>query len=327
MIDALRLLWLRTFLLLGLLSPASAFALTCSVQGSGAAVVSADLGSTVAIPASAPNGSIIWRSEPIQLAVDCSRDSLSSAPEDVFLYLNPAHQVIGQGIRAGLSFEGVDHRQTSGRIATGRSIPVCLDALACAPASFNLSFSVFIEKFGPTPPSGIASHLQDYRLFQLDGGSGLGAVGDSLNYMINNLAGLRFVACDAELQIIPETVDFGRIAIQNVVVGQVIERRPFALHTSRTCDTAFSLDARLKPVSGTLAGELLIPNGNDGVGIRIVRSGGAVVIPYNRSFHLAELLGDTRAAMAQFEAELLWNSDRPKAGPFSAEVVVDLFYK
>ncbi|WP_026145303.1 fimbrial protein [Pseudomonas asplenii] len=326
MIRMSRMTWRRGLLLLGLLSPASCFALTCTLQGSGALVASADLGSSVAIPASSPNGTLVWRSEPLNLAVECVRQGAGAA-EEIYLYLNPARQVVGQGIRLGLTHEGVDHRQSNGRIATGRSLPACSNAQGCAPLSFNLGFSLFIEKYGPTPPSGVASQLQDYRLFQLDGGSGPGNDGNSLNYVVNNLGGLRFVACDAQLQVIPETVDFGRIAIQNVVVGQVIERRPFALHTSRTCDTAFSLDARLKPVSGTLAGELLIPNGNDGVGIRIVRAGGGVPIPYNRSFHLAELLGSTHAATASFDAELLWNNDRPRAGPFSAEVVVDLFYK
>jgi len=319
--------WRRCLLLLGLFSPASCFALTCTLQGSGALVASADLGSSVAIPASAPNGTLVWRSEPLNLAVECVTDSQSTAAQDIYIHLNPARQVVGQGIRLGLTHEGVDYRQSSGRIATGRSLPACVGAQGCAPLRFNLGFSLFIEKFGPTPPSGVASQLQDYRLFQLDGSTGPGNEGNSLNYVINNLAGLRFVACDAQLQVIPETIDFGPIAIQHVVVGQVVERRPFALHTSRTCDSAFSLDARLKPVSGTLAGDLLIPKGNDGVGIRIVRAGGGAPIPYNRSFHLAELLGGTHAATARFDAELLWNSDRPKAGPFAAEVVVDLFYK
>ncbi|NWB97973.1 fimbrial protein [Pseudomonas gingeri] len=318
--------WLRPLLCLGLLSPASAFALTCTVQGTGATLVNADLGSTVAIPASSPNGSVIWRSEPLNLALDCVKDNPQGGDEDVFIYLNPAGQVIGQGIRAGLTLDGVDHRQSSGRIATGRRVPGCL-AGTCPPLSFNLAFSVFIEKFGPTPPSGVASNLLDYRLFQLDGSAGAGAGGRSLNYVINNLAGLRFVACDAELQVIPETVDFGRVAIERVVMGQVAARRPFALHTSRTCDTAFSLDARLKPVAGSVSGDLLIPQGNDGVGIRVVRTDGGMGVPYNRSFHLADLLGETRAAMARFDAELVWNSDRPKAGPFSAGVVIDLFYK
>lgn len=323
----LRLIWRRCPVLLGLFGSAPCFALTCTLQGSSAVVASADLGSSVAIPASAPNGTLVWRSEPLNLAVECVREDPTGAAEDVYLYLNPARQVVGQGIRLGLTYEGIDHRQNHGRIATGRSVPACGAGQSCAPLSFNLGFSLFIEKFGPTPPSGVASQLQDYRLFQLDGGRGPGNDGHSLNYVLNNLGGLRFVACDAQLQVIPETVDFGRIAIQNVVVGQVVERRPFALHTSRTCDSAFSLDARLKPVSGTLAGELLIPNGNDGVGIRIVRAGGGPPIPYNRSFHLAELLGSTQAATARFDAELLWHRERPRAGPFSAEVVVDLFYK
>lgn len=322
--------YVRTVLLTGLLSPATGFALTCKVQDTGAAVFNADLGSSVAIPASAPNGTIIWRSETVDLAVDCYKDSQQMGDEEVFIYLNPANQLIGQGIRAGLSHEGVDYLQSSGRISTRRSVPSCQagDGQQCPHLTFNLRFSVFIEKFGATPPSGIASTLQDYRLFQLDGANGLAAQpGSNLNYVINHLNGLRFVACDAELQVVPETVDFGKVAIADVTLGRVVQTRPFALHTSRTCDTAFSLDARLKPVSGSLAGDLLIPTGNSGVGIRIVRAEGGSTVPYNQLFHLADLLGNTRSAEANFDAQLVWNSDRPKAGPFAAGVIVDLFYK
>lgn len=321
---------LRALVLCGLFSPVCALAMTCKVQGSGALTVNADLGSTVAVPASAPNGSVVWRSEPINLTLECYQDSPQAGDEEVFVYLNPANQLIGQGIRAGLSIDGVDYTQSNGRISTRRSVPRCVGEgeQACGRQVFPLSFSVFIEKFGPTPPSGVASHLLDYRLFQVDGGQGLNPLPQrNLNYVINHLSGVRFVACNAQLRIVPETVEFGRIPIENVVKGRVIERRPFALHTSRTCDTAFSLDARFKPVSGQLDGELLIPNGNDGVGIRLSRSESGATLPYNRLFHLADLLQETRGAVAAFDAELVWNQDRPRAGAFSAEVVVDLFYK
>src|SRR5471030_3214779 len=252
MIDFIPRYRLRVPLLLLLLSPATCFAMVCKTQGSGDVFVRDDLGSTVAIPATTPDGDIVWRSERHDVQVECVRDSQPSVAQEVLLYLNPDNLQVGQGIRAGLSLDGIDYVQSNGRISTRQILPVCQESEsnlgACPTLSFNLAFSVFIEKFGPTPPSGVASNLLDYRLFQLDGNTGPGAAGRSLNYVINNLSGLRFVACDAQLQVIPETVDFGRVAIERVVMGQVAARRPFALHTSRTCDTAFSLDARLKPV-------------------------------------------------------------------------------
>ena len=324
--------WIRLLLLTLSLSPATCLALVCTAQNTGAVVINGDLGSTVAIPAASPEGTIVWRSDRFNAQVECFKDGLQEQQEEVFIYLNPDNVPIGQGIRAGLTVDGIDYLQNSGRIGTGQSLPVCHESdanmAACPRITFNLAFSVFVQKFGPTPPSGVASHLLDYRMFQLDSAAGLNPLpGYTLSYVINNLTGLRFIACDAELQVTPETVEFGSIGIQEVAVGRVIDRRPFSLVTSRTCDTPFSLDARFKPVSGVLSGDFLIPTANDGVGIRIINGRDGATLPYNQPFHLADLLGTSQSAKADFEAELVWQSQTPKAGAFEAEVIIDLFYK
>jgi type 1 fimbria pilin len=322
----------RALLLTLLLSPATCFALVCKTQGSGETTLHADLGSSVAIPTNVPEGEVVWRSERLELQVECAKDGMAATQEEIFIYINPENRHIGQGIRAGVTLEGIDHLQSSGRIRTGHFLPVCHEGEAnigaCPKVGFNLAFSVFIQKFGPTPPSGVASNLQDYRVLQLDSGAGLNPMPDaSLGYQINNLNGLRFVACDAELQVMPESVEFGNVGIQQVAVGKVIERRPFSLVTRRDCDSPFSLGARFKPVTGHVAGDYLIPAANNGIGIRILNSRDDSVIRYNEPFHLADLLGDTQAASVDFNAELVWQTQTPKAGPFEAEVMVDLFYK
>lgn len=324
--------WIRLLLLALLLSPGVSYALVCKEQSTGSAVIHADLGSTVAIPASVPEGTIVWRSERINAQIECYKEGLQGQQEEVFIYLNPDSVQMGEGIRAGLTLNGVDYVQSSGRISTRQSLPVCHEGDssigACSRITFNLTFSVFIQKFGPTPPSGVGSHLLNYRLFQLDSVAGLNPLpGQNLSYVINNLNGLRFIACDAELQVVPETVEFGSIGIQNVLIGKVIERRPFSLVTSRTCDTPFSLGARFKPVSGVLSGDFLLPVANNGVGIRIVNAQSGARIPYNQPFHLADLLALNPSAKADFDAELVWQSMTPKAGAFEAEVIVVLFYK
>jgi hypothetical protein len=324
--------WIRPVLLALLLSPATCFALVCTEQGTGSSVIQADLGSTVAIPATAPQGTVIWRSERFNVQVECYKDGLQAQQEEIFVYLNPDNLQIGQGIRAGLTLDGVDYVQSSGRFSTGQSLPVCNEGDAnigaCPRITFSLALSVFIEKFGPTPPSGVASDLLNYRLLQLDSAAGINPLpGYTLSYVINNLSGLRFIACDAELQVIPETIDFGSIGIQDVAVGRVIDRRPFSLVTNRTCDTPFSLSAQFKPVSGSVAGDFLVPVANDGVGIRLVSASNGATLPYNQPFHLADLLGNTSSARADFDAELVWQTPNPNAGAFEAEVVVDLFYQ
>ena len=326
------LLPMRALLLALLLSPATCFALVCKTQGSGETTLHADLGSSVAIPANAPEGDVVWRSERLDLKVECAKDGMPALQEEIYIYINPDNRQIGQGVRAGVTIAGIDHLQSSGRVRTGHLLPVCHEGEAnigsCPKVGFNLGFSVFIQKFGPTPPSGVASDLQDYRVFQLDSGAGLNPVpGASLGYQVNNLSGLRFVACDAELQVLPQTVEFGNVGIQQVAVGKVVERRPFSLVTRRDCDSPFSLGARFKPVTGSVIGDYLIPAANNGVGIRIVSSRDESIIRYNEPFHLADLLGDTKAASVDFNAELVWQTQTPKAGPFEAEMMVDLFYK
>ncbi len=323
----------RALLLLALLlTPATSFAMICKTQSSGETVVRADLDSSVAIPASVPDGDVVWRSGRQDLQIECIKDGALAAQEEVVLYLNPDNLKVGQGIRAGITLAGVDHTQSSGRIGTGYYLPVCHEGEgnigACPKVRFNLAFSVFIQKFGSIPHSGVASDLLDYRVFQLDSGKGLNPLPDhSLNYRINNLNGLRFVACDAQLQVVPETVEFGNVGIQHVAVGKVIERRPFSLVTRRSCESPFSLGARFKPVSGKLSGNYLLPVANDGVGIRILSARDESVLSYNEPFHLADLLNDTQTSSVDFNAELVWQKNNPKAGPFEAEVMVDLFYK
>lgn len=322
--------WCPTFLAV-LMAPATGLAMTCKVQGSGETEVRADLSSSVAIPATLPDSSVVWRSERLNVAVECSREQ-SGAVEDVVLYLNPENLQIGQGIRAGLSLEGVDYLQSSGRVPTGQTLPACSEPIdniaACPKVNFTLPFSVFIQKFGPTPPSGQASELFGYRLFQVDSGNAMNPVsGTTLSYVINNLTGLRFVACNAELRVMPETVDFGDVTISNVRVGEVATFQRFALATSRICDSPFSLNARFTPVSGVLAGDVLVPTNNDSVGIRIVNARTQMPVRYHEPFHATDLNGADYSATADFNAELIWQTDSPTPGPFSAEVMVDLFYK
>lgn len=323
--------WMRSLLLLAMFGPATGHALVCTAQNSGETVIRDDLSSTVAIPASVPNGEVVWRSERRNLQVECAKDGQQAVQEEIFLYLNPENLQVGQGIRTGLTLNGVDHVENGGRLALGQFLPVCHEGEdnidACPRVRFNLAFSVFVEKFGATPPSGVASDLLDYPVFQLAGIDGPEPVsGRGLSYVLNNLSGLRFVACDAELQVVPETLEFGSTGIQQVSVGKVFASRPFSLVTNRNCDSPFSLSARWRPVTGTLSGNLLIPTGNRSLGIQIVSARGSL-LRYNEPFHLADLQGNDQSASVDFAAELVWNNKNPTAGPFEAEVMVDLFYK
>lgn len=321
---------LRAVVLLVLLSPASCFALVCSVQGSGAPVLRGDLGSTVAIPESLPHGEVVWRSERQSVLIECAREDQQAVAQEVFVHLNPDNLNVGQGIRVGLSVGGADH--FSGRIATGQVLPVCHEGdsniEACPRVRFNLAFSVFVQKFGATPVSGVPADIPDYRVFQLGAQSGpQSGAGNSLSYVLNNLTGLRFIACDAQLQVYPASLEFGALPIKQVVVGKVFDQRSFSLSTNRSCDSPFSLDARFRPVTGSLVQDLLVPGNNASLGIRIVRAADGQPLRYNESFHLTDLLQGTPSSQVDFDAQLIWQTPRPVPGPFAAEVMIDLYYK
>jgi type 1 fimbria pilin len=72
---------------------------------------------------------------------------------------------------------------------------------------------------------------------------------------------------------------------------------------------------------------VLIPVNNDSVGIRITNAANRTPVPYNEPFPATDLLGENYSATADFNAELVWQTNTPKPGSFSAEVLVDLFYK
>ena len=117
--------WLRSLAVLLLLHPASTFAVVCTTQGTGETEIHDDLSSTVAIPESMPDGEVVWRSQPLTVQVECAREGWQPEAEEVFIYLNPDNRSIGQGIRAGLTLQGIDHLQGSGRVGTGSYVPVC----------------------------------------------------------------------------------------------------------------------------------------------------------------------------------------------------------
>lgn len=323
---------LRGAVVLLLLVPSTAHSMLCSLEGSGETLLRGDFGPTLAIPATLPDGALLWRADEILRRVTCVKDNAQPASEEVVLQVNPMGQTLGTGVRAGITWNGVDYLQQTGHIATGAHLPACPTAgsaePACAGVSLDLRLSVFLEKSGATPYSGQVSHQASYEVFRL--GSHLDdatPASTSLAYQLDNLAGLRFIGCDAQLQVMPETIDFGKVPMQDVAVNAVAATRTFTLLSSRACEASFSVAARFQPVSGVLTDNLLVPQGNDSVGIRISHADDAEVVPFNRYFHLADLLGDSPSAVSRFNAELVWRTPRPVPGPFSAELLIDLVYK
>ncbi|MEN5302459.1 MULTISPECIES: fimbrial protein [unclassified Pseudomonas] len=322
--------------LLGLLfivasCPATSYALSCKLDPSKAAVFKEALGTALAVPADAPDGTIIWESAPHSLPVICADDYETGIREDVYFYVNPAKATIGKGIRVGIRYGSQTITQSSGAVTTGyNSLHGCSWA-NCAgwdKARFTLNFTVFIEKYGATPTDGQASTLGEYRVFQLDGKGGLNPKPNSnLNYVVTGMNNIRFVPCSPELTILPSVVNFRRALASSAQVGQVASSADFSLDLVRSCDTPYTVNARFTPVAGSASviDKLLVPNNNSSVGIALTHQDSNQPVPFDSWFKLADLTvpGVVRNT---FRADLIWRS-APIPGSFEAMALVDLYYK
>lgn len=322
--------------LLGLLlvaasCPATSYALSCKLDPSMEAVFKEALGTALAVPADAPDGTLIWESAPHSVPVICADDYETGIKEDVYFYVNPAKANIGQGIRVGIRYNSQTITQNSGAVATGyNSLYGCTWANCTGwdKARFTLTFTVFVEKHGETPSDGQASTLNEYRVFQLDGKGGLNLKPNSnLNYVITGMNNIRFVPCSPELTVSPSVVNFGRALTSSAQVGQVARSANFSLDLVRTCDTPYAVSARFTPVSGSASvmDKLLVPASNSSVGIALTQLANNQSVPFNSWFKLADLTipGLIRN---EFRADLMWRS-APIAGPFEATALIDLYYQ
>lgn len=134
--------------------PATSYALACREDGTGSIITQEALGTALAVAADAPNGTIIWESGPRSTNVICA-DDYKVGREEVYFYVNPASVSIGTGIRVGIRYNNQPITQSTGKVGTGFfSDRGCTsNCIGWDKARFTLNFSVFIEKFDPTPPA------------------------------------------------------------------------------------------------------------------------------------------------------------------------------
>ncbi|OPB01770.1 hypothetical protein BFW89_16840 [Pseudomonas synxantha] len=314
----------------GVVLPATSHALACRETGTGSIITKEALGIVTAVAPDAPDGTIIWESDTRSIEVTCEDDQ-NYGNEPVFFYVNPDSADVGQGIRVGIRYKDQKITQSSGAVATGEFSVACMTFTyisdICGASKFTLRFSVFIEKFGTTPPDGQASTLSSYHVFQLDGRRGLNGIANSnLNYVLTGLNRIRFVPCSPELTISPSEVNFPKPS-QKASIGQVASSATFRLNLRKDCDTPYTINARFAttPGGGTVINNLLVPSNNSSVGISLSRADSQQALPFNAWFTLQTLMGQGQSSDG-FRADLKWRTT-PIPGAFDAAVVVDMSYK
>ncbi|MFJ1340234.1 fimbrial protein [Pseudomonas caricapapayae] len=310
-------------------TPSTSYALLCKHGDTNAVKIMAPLGSTIAIPADTPDGTIIWESDEYTYGVRCEDDQ-KVGRELIYIYLKPTTQNLGTGIRTGIRYKSIPYNDTTRRIETGYdSYHGCkTNCVGWNRAYFDLTFSVFIEKYGPIPTSGQATTLREYPIFQLDGVGGMTSARDqNLQYYVTGVNGIRFVPCTPELTINPNVVEFRRVLSGTAKVGEVASSANFSLDLRRTCDTPVTVNARFAaaPGGGEVINNLLVPSNNSSVGISLVRQETNATVAFDKLFKLADV-STPEQIKNNFRADLIWRST-PIPGPFDAAAIVDLFYQ
>lgn len=312
-------------------------------------------------------GQLLWRSEPITVTFTCYDTDQHPSGENAYFYWDPKSQVqnISPSLSVGVTYEGVDHaanasqRTLLGR-ATGPGVSQanCVSLfgsnifnwnaqarqVGCAdPQTFTLTFSVFIKATGQPPPSsGVIGDNGEYSLFQMDGVGGLNESRPNANYnlYLSGLANIRFVSCNPVVSIegnSGNTVDFGKISVQRASAGKVEKRLPFSVVASlddngtgqdcqgRTLVASFSTNNDVQS-NNTIIATNDETGSSAGVGIQIFTQSDPDT-PLQMK-HVVEVgTADGTVVKTTFDAGLIWLTNFPVVGPFSAMATVDVTFQ
>lgn len=324
------ILFIRTLLLisLSLLTMENAYALKCVNSADQSTKFVENIGS-VALPVTAPDGTLIWRSENRTMSVTCWKDQ-GGVPESPYAYFNPAAASVGPGIRVGMNFMGIDIPDVINApriIVPGVTLDRCDSPVSFCQnyksVTFTISYYIYINKQG-TPSGSYYSGPGTLAVFQLDGSGGLNVVPDSnYRYSTTNMQGIRFLACEANLAVSPNQVDFGTVAATSAAAGVVAAERNFTINISKSCNDPVKLTTTYSSPSNKLDTNTL--DVATGVGLKIKNLNTGNYIQYSDVEDLADLTS-TNTASIPYLAQMVWENTTPALGQFNTAVTITAYY-
>ncbi|UAN50285.1 hypothetical protein KGP26_21465 [Serratia sp. JSRIV002] len=321
---------LRMLLLLCLsvLTMENAYALKCVNASDQSFSFVENIGS-VAVPITAPNGTLIWRSENRTMTITCWKD-FGGTTESPYAYFNPASASLGAGIRVGMNFNGTDVPNifSASKLAVpGVRVPECFNTEAvCKPitsTTFTISYYIYINKYG-TPSGSNYSGPNTLAVFQLDGVGGLNITPNSnYRYSTTNMQGIRFTACEAAISVSPSSIDFGTVAATSASANTVAASSNFTVNITKSCNDPFKLTASYGSPTNRLDANTL--NVLAGVGVKIKNLTTGNYIQYSDVEDLADLT-IVNSASVPYLAEMVWQNSTPALGTFSTAVTITAYY-
>lgn len=304
-----------------------ALALSCVNNADNSTSFAESIASSIAVPQSVPDNTIIWRSEMRTMQVRCFLATSGNA-EYVNAYFNPKKVSLPGGVVFGVNFNGVDvnssNSSSSKGVSIGILIPTCTGGANCPtnPTIFTAQYYVYAKKLG-TGNSGSYTG-SNFAVFQLDGAGGMnGTPNSNFVYTVNNLSNIRFISCNATAAVSPNTVNFGYIPAYKPTIGQLAKEQNFTITVSKTCDDPVK-------VSTTYSSTQTVINGNgldlkNGLTLMIKNLNGGNFITYTNTEVLADLSA-TRSVIVPFLAQLVWNKTVAVTGSMNAAVTFTFTY-
>ncbi len=290
---------------------------------------------TLAIPADTPVGTKIWESEIINVTAHCGKVQNNVVYENVYFYFNPRGASLDPA--AGLAFgmevinpvkQDLDNPQA--RFDTGYTVyriasqgPTWIDV----PVAFRLYLkTTVLPNNAERPLTGSYTGTNTFQAFQFDGVKGLNNVqGTNLRYDLINLRNIRFMACGADVNVVPEnqSVDFGSLTLADFLKQKGAKKNFTLRAVRRGCADKFSIDLRLDPKVATLNNKQM--DLNNGLQIGIYDQGNSV--EFGKYYPFATFDGNNFHEKT-FEAKLTKISGKDvKLGAFNASLVYRINYK
>ncbi|CAM3528322.1 MULTISPECIES: fimbrial protein [Yersinia] len=316
---------------LAFLSPA-VWALACVRTDGSGLILTESIGSTVKVPTTLPDYSVIWRGPTRSISARCYRDNNIREMENIYFYVNPRNtNPLNWGIEFGMRFNGTDQWPQGGGngagINTGSVIPACkagIPLAQCPDVTFAVTFQPIIRKrgldpFSPTPDS-------TYALYQLDGKYGLNNARANFTYVITDLSLITATDCTVDVTITPSpgVVDFGTVQKTPSGFSPAVPKQFFSLVLDKSgCKTPIKINGYI--TTPNAYGDYLLPSADSGFGIKLTDLATNSQIPLAKPFFLADFTALDTQHEVLLSAELVPLGEI-KVGPFSATATVEILY-
>lgn len=333
-------------LLLGMVSAlfsGDSFAMSCKATDGGVRQ-EINLNKQITVPtATLAADTLLWRSQTFTSTFECSDTNNYPTGEDAYFYWDPLTELqnIHESLEVGVTYKSIDFKPIKGNkevIGPGTECngiaPNC--AAPAISQRITVSYSVYIKATGKAPPSdGKIPSSGSYALFQIDGVGGLNTSTTNGNFRayITGLSSIRFISCQPKISVqgtYDSTVDFGRIPANHAVVGRVEKTMPFTVTADLTgqgqdCQGQI-LMASFSTNSAIHGTQTILPVDKTGFGIVISSAAKPDDwLTLNTPSELGYINGTN--VSHQYLAGLLWLSDKPEIGPFSATANIDVTFK